>query len=492
MTKGNFAELLLSRCSTSTLIDASTGNSYSRGKIGPAVKKASAYIQGQGLKPGDKVIIYSQHNPLSSLVYLACLHAGLVVLLLEPAQAATAQHGILKIINPQAIWSEDDSIAGFDKIQGVCKLIGDITSKVQQEAEPVLVELDSLAMLTPTSGTFQKPRIVMVSHENLISNTLAIVSSLQLKSDDRAMLILPISYCFGASVFHSHLYAGGDIVYDKRFIFPDKVLQAIADYQCTSFAGVPSVFNILLKRSNLERISMPSLRRFLQAGGPISPSRIEEIKIKVPNVHFCTMYGQTEATARISCMNPQIHKEKLGSVGPPLDNLNVRIVDEQGDDVPHGESGRIFISGPSVCLGYWQDENETRLIFDNGWLNTRDVGKLDPDGYLWIEGREGEFIKTSGRRISYAEVEDFARKTVGIKDAGVYIMPHDEAGEVPAIAIVLEKEVNKEYVLNELWMSLPKTWLCQEINIVNELPMNSRGKLDRKKLQEIAAHINGN
>ena len=119
-----------------------------------------------------------------------------------------------------------------------------------------------------TSGSIGIPRFVMLSHGNLIANTEAIIRSQQLASDERAMLILPVSYSFGASVMHTHLYQGGEVVYDRRFMFPDKVLHAIAQFGCTTFAGVPTVYNVLLRRSQIRQIAMPGLRHFLQAGGP--------------------------------------------------------------------------------------------------------------------------------------------------------------------------------------------------------------------------------
>ena len=132
----------------------------------------------------------------------------------------------------------------------------------------------------------------------------AIIRSQRLGSDERALLILPVSYCFGASVLHTHLYRGGAVVFDSRFMFADKVLRAIAYHSCTSFAGVPTAYQILLRRSNIRAIPLPSLRRFLQAGGALAVASIQQMRTIVPHAEFFVMYGQTEATARISCLPP--------------------------------------------------------------------------------------------------------------------------------------------------------------------------------------------
>ena len=258
-----------------------------------------------------------------------------------------------------------------------------------------------------TSGSTGAPRFVMISHGNLIANTEAIIRSQHLANDERAMLILPLNYCFGASVFHTHLYQGGGVVFDRRFMFPDKVLRAIDKYDCTTFAGVPTVYNILLRRSNIRSIAMPSLRRFLQAGGALAPQRIREMQEAVPKAKFYVMYGQTEATARISCLDPERLREKPGSVGHPLDNLTVRIVDEKGQDLPTGEIGEILVKGPSISSGYLNDPEEEIACFVQGRM-APDRGP-GPSGRRWIhlahgrqsglsqnQGCEGEFCRSRG------------------------------------------------------------------------------------------------
>src|SRR5581483_11527101 len=218
-----------------------------------------------------------------------------------------------------------------------------------------------------TSGSTGIPRFVMVTHGNLIANTEAIIRSQGIGEDERALLILPVSYVFGASVLHTHVYQGGSVVFDRRFMFPDKVLQAAAQYKCTTFAGVPTVYNILLRRSNVRKIAQPSLRRFLQAGGSLTPERVNEMRELFPHIKFYVMYGQTEATARITCMDPDRWDEKQGSVGQVLDNLTLAIVDEQGKTVERGEVGELLVKGPSICAGYLNDPEETSRVFRNGW-----------------------------------------------------------------------------------------------------------------------------
>ena len=321
---------------------------------------------------------------------------------------------------------------------------------------PAACAPSDLAALMATSGSTGVPRFVMVSHGNLIANTEAIIRSQRLASDEKVMMILPVSYCFGASLLHTHLYQGGGVVFDGRFMFPDKVLHAINKYACTTFAGVPTVYNILLRRSNIRSIEMPSLRRFLQAGGPLAPQRVAEMRAAVPKPEFYVMYGQTEATARISCLDPEHLDEKLGSAGRPLDNLTVRIVDDNGKDLPAGQVGEIMVKGPSITMGYLNEPEETLRVFNHGWLRTGDLAHLDADGYIWIDGRKGTFLKMRGLRVSFAEVETKVAAVPGVYECAAAAVPHPEAGEALALYVVPDKGADD--VIDQVRRSLPTYW----------------------------------
>jgi acyl-CoA synthetase (AMP-forming)/AMP-acid ligase II len=334
-----------------------------------------------------------------------------------------------------------------------------------------------------TSGSTGVSRLVKVSHGNLTANTEAIIRSQYLRLDERVMLILPISYCFGASVMHTHLYQGGGVVHDSRFMFPDKVLHAIGRYQCTTFAGVPAAYNILLRRSNIRSIPLTSLRRFLQAGGALAPERIQQMRELIPQAEFFVMYGQTEATARISCLPPGRLSEKLGSVGQPLDNVLVRIVGENGKDVPSGQTGEIWVGGKSICSGYFDEQEETTRKFRNGWLATGDMASRDQDGFLWILGRKSEFIKMSGVRVSFAEIETRVAASPGVSECAAIAVEHAEAGEALALYIVAEQGAHE--VIASISRNMPPEWVCASVNLVAELPRNSHGKLVRSRLSGI-------
>ena len=477
----NFSGRLVERLGEhSFLIDAATGETILPSDLQRLISGFAASLLSSGLKPRDRILVGCRLSPSSSIAYLGAMYAGLVPVPLEESVLVASVADLLKGTGARAVWTERSfRFAGIPETEGLA-LHGHPAERRADALPPVPCEENDLAVLVATSGSTGSPRFVMVSHGNLTANTEAIVRSQHLSNDERAMLILPLSYCFGASVLHTHLYQGGGVVFDPRFMFPDKVLYAINQYECTTFAGVPTVFNILLRRSNIRSIAMPSLRRFLQAGGPLAPQRVVEMRAAVPKTEFYVMYGQTEATARISCLEPQHLDEKLGSAGCPLDNLKVRIVDEGGKDLPAGQVGEIMVRGPSITLGYLNEPEESLRVFNHAWLRTGDLGHLDTEGYIWIDGRKGTFLKMRGVRVSFAEVEAKVAAVPGVYECVAAAVAHPEAGE--ALALYIVPEEGAAGVLDQVRRSLPVHWTCQSIQIVSEIPKTASGKVSRASL----------
>jgi acyl-CoA synthetase (AMP-forming)/AMP-acid ligase II len=459
----------------SYLIDAATRRTIGPEDLPRLIAANGASLVSAGLREGDRVLIGCSLSLSCALVYLGAIYAGLVAVPVDERAVRDSAAMLLEATGAKAVWTEAGLRAGWTHKGSILCLEGDLAKEIPKIKPPAACVASDLAVLMATSGSTGVPRFVMVTHGNLIANTEAIIRSQQLASDERAMLILPLSYCFGTSVMQSHLYQGGGVVFDRRFMFPDKVLQAMAQLDCTTFAGVPTVYNVLLRRSNIRGIAMPSLRRFLQAGGALAPQRISEMRAAFPLAKLYVMYGQTEATARISCMEPERWEEKPGSVGRPLDNLMVRIVDEEGNDLPARQIGELLVKGPSVCSGYLNDPEETRRVFSDGWLRTRDMARQDEEGYLWIEGRKGAFLKMRGMRLSFPEVEARVTAIPGVYECVARAIDHPEAGE--ALVLFIVPDHGARIGLEEVRRHLPAHWAIDSIRLVSELPKTSVGKI---------------
>jgi acyl-CoA synthetase (AMP-forming)/AMP-acid ligase II len=486
----NFAGRVVERLGAgSSIIDAATGYTIDGGELPKAIAAYGTAFKSAGLNVSDRVLIGCALSPASTLAYLGAIYAGLVAVPVDERELIASAPVLIEATGAKALWSEKGlSIQGPHALSTLC-LEGDLARGITSVMPPATCTASGLAALMATSGSTRAPRFVMVSHGNLIANTEAIIRSQGLGANERAMLILPVNYCFGASVIHTHLFQGGAVVFDRRFMFPDKVLQAIAQYSCTTFAGVPTVYNVLLRRSSIRKIPLPSLRRFLQAGGGLARERISEMRELFPLVKFYVMYGQTEATARISCMDPERWHKKPGSVGQPLENVEISIVDEQEKAVAAGQVGQLIVKGPSICSGYLNDEAETLRVFRNGWLYTGDLAQQDEDGFLWIEGRAGTFLKIRGTRVSLAEVEARVTAIPGVYECGACAVEHPEAGEALVLLIVPDQGAN--LVTEEIRHSLPAHWTLDSIRLVPELPKTSAGKIARPALSALSKELSG-
>ena len=484
--QSNFASRLVQRLTpNSCLIEASTENKVSAHEISTLIAGFAAGFLSAGLQRDDRVLIGCGLDVSSTLAYLGAMYAGLVPVPVEKRFLSSLGELILKKARARAVWTAEDCNLRCDAqhISGMFEAVdpASLPADVREEQD--------LAALMPTSGSTGIPRLVMVSHGNLIANTEAIIRSQHLGVRENAMLIMPISYCFGASVMHSHLYRGGGIVFDSRFMFPDKVLNAINEYGCASFAGVPLVYNILVRRSNLKSIPLPGLRRFLQAGGALAPEIIKTICSIVPTAEFFVMYGQTEATARISCLSASRLTQKLGSVGLPLDNLEIRIIDQNERELRAHEVGEIEVRGPSISCGYFDDPESTQQKFRDGWLRTGDIACIDEQRCLWIKGRISDFVKIRGFRISVGEVEARVGAIPGISECAATAVKHSEAGEALALFIVPDKQIagqGHEHLIERVQTCLPPHWTCSSVRLIGEIPRTTNGKIARAQLQAMA------
>jgi acyl-CoA synthetase (AMP-forming)/AMP-acid ligase II len=487
----NFAGRLVQRLGeASCLIDGAKGQTIAGHELPGLVVGFAAGLLSAGLRPGDRILLGCGLSPASTLAYLGAMYAGVVPVPVEERLLTSSGDSLLATSQATAVWTARG--VSCDWVRGNRTLVidGNFPAQSPESLTANPCAEDDVAALMPTSGSTGVPRLVIVSHVNLTSNTQAIIRSQHLGTNERAMLVMPISYCFGASVMHTHLYQGGGVVFDSRFMFPDRVLQAIDTYGCTTFAGVPIIYNVLLRRSNLRNIPLPGLRRFLQAGGALAAENVREMREIVSAAEFFVMYGQTEATARISCLPSARLADKLGSAGLPLDNLEVRIVDEEGRELPLGETGEIQVRGPSVCLGYLGDPESTERKFGGGWLRTGDFACLDQDGYLWIKGRTDDFIKIRGVRVSVGEVEAKVGAMAGVSECAAVGVKHPEAGEAVALLVVADPGLANGVTADSrgddfgdrVRRALPSHWTCVAVKVVPALPRTANGKIARSQL----------
>ena len=331
----------------------------------------------------------------------------------------------------------------FDEILNTGESISDMPT-AGSDNPPTLDELydrvsessDDLAAIFYTSGSTGAPKGVMLSHRNLVSNTIATVDYLRLAEKDIIMVILPFYYIYGNSLLLTHVVVGGRLVIDNRFLYPEVILNTMEKEKVTGFSGVPSNFIILINNSTMPKRELKHLRYFTQAGGAMAPEVTKKLMASFPEKEIFIMYGQTEAAPRVSWLPPERLKEKLGSIGIPVPKVEIKIVDEQGNELSAGESGELITRGENVMLGYWNQPDETKEAVKDGWLYTGDLAKKDDDGYIFITGRKKEIIKTGGNRVSTKEIEECILEYEKVLEVAVFGVPDELLGEAIKAVVV--------------------------------------------------------
>jgi long-chain acyl-CoA synthetase len=475
------------------------GSCWTYGALQSAVALVRARLVREGQTPGTRVALLLRNSPQYVAAFYGAMSANCIAVPLNVQERAEAllrqvEHvhcGVLVVDREHPEWPAMERGIGADvrvialTLQedaeawtAFCSAMGEGDS-----AAPAAMQADDPAMIIYTSGTTANPKGVTLSHGNLASNARAIADYLDIRTSDRVLCVLPFHFSYGNSVLNSNLIRGAHLLIEDNLAFPHLTLKRMQDESVTGFAGVPSTFALLLGRCSIEDYSLPSLRYITQAGGPMPRGHIEQLQRRLPHVETFIMYGQTEATARLSYLEPSLLTRKMGSVGRPLRDTEIEIRVE-GHAEFAGEIGEICARGPGVMLGYWRDPRQTAEVLRDGWLHTGDLGHFDEDGFLFVDGRIQEMIKVGAFRVSPQEVEEVVASCPGVEQVAVVALADEILGQAVKAVVVPSSgtEPNelaikahcKEHLAN---YKVPKT-----VEFVIALPRTSSGKVQRFKL----------
>ena len=430
------------------------------------------------------VFLISANNVFFIKSYLAILKSGNICVPLDPKIEKENYNFIAALTNPVAVFLTPDIEKNLPA--GSAEMIFPETLKkyeIQEvpHAGNEKYDPENCAEIIFTSGSTGKPKGVMISHRNLIANTSSILDYLGLDMNDRILVVLPFYYCYGLSLLHTHLRAGGSIILNNSFIFLGTVINNLIEYKCTGFAGVPSHFQILLRKSEtFKKTSFPDLKYVTQAGGKLATVFIDEFRESFPGVSFFVMYGQTEGTARLSYLPPELYESKKGSVGKGIPGVELRVVNEKNEEIEPGETGEIIAKGDNIMQGYFSDAADTEKTIRNGWLYTGDIGTVDKDGYIYLTARKKEIIKMSGKRISPKEIETVLLEVPEVVDCTVEGVYDDLFGEAIKATVIIVPGKNKEEILEKIKKHCSKNLALHKIpqifDLSEKLEISATGK----------------
>ncbi|NRT71215.1 AMP-binding protein [Clostridium beijerinckii] len=438
----------------------------------------------------DKILLISENSPFFIESYFGIIKSGCTCVPLNPTLSKNDIEYIINSCNPKAIFIEKRFLDNMRNLinkdikiiteETLNNLLLDKECTNNNEEEKEIDFKNSVAVILFTSGSTARPKGVMLTHHNLCHNTNSIIEYLSLNREDRIEVVLPFYYCFGTSLLHTHLRVGGSLVINNKFMFPETVLDDIEKYECTGFAGVPSNYQILLRKSSIKDRNLKSLRYVAQAGGRLPDSFIKELKQALVGVDVFIMYGQTEATARLSYLPPNMLDEKMGSIGKGIPGTLLKVIDKEGNKVKAGEIGEVVALGGNIMKGYFNDEEETKKVIRNSYLYTGDLATVDEEGYIYIVAREKQIIKSGGNRISPKEIENIIIQIPSVIEAAVIGIQDDILGEAVKAFVVLNDEVLKvdeKYIIEYCKDKLPSYKVPKYVVFLEGLPKNSSGKV---------------
>jgi acyl-CoA synthetase (AMP-forming)/AMP-acid ligase II len=456
-----------------------------------ASARLAAELLATGVQPGARVGILGSNSLFWVAAYLASLKLGAVAVPLPATRTPEDIALMRQVAGLMAVCAEERTGRRFT---GVLGDLPTLTDAVLRQPGPCAwpsagaADQDDAALMF-TSGTTARPKAVRITHRNLQANTDSIIEYLNLTAAERIFVVLPFDYCFGTSLLHTHLRVGGALVLNASFMYPETTLNWLEASEATGLAGVPSIYQTLLRRTTFTRRPLRALRKIQQAGGKLSDVLIKELVAAVPQAEVFVMYGQTEATARLSYLPPALLTDKLGSLGRGIPGVTLRVLDPDGQPVKPGEVGEIWAEGDNISPGYLDDPEATAQKFPGGQLRTGDLATVDADGFIFIASRECDFIKSRGYRISSLQVEDCVLELTEVVSAAAVGVPDAQLGEAIRVFVTLRPEsaLHPQDVVRHCGQRLARYMVPQEVVICERLPLNANGKINKAELRACAA-----
>ena len=382
-------------------------------EINSKSNELAIWLTGQGVVTGDPIAILFENTLEYVISYYAALKAGGVAVPFGTDAKPDGLRYLLGQVEPKVIISssafekrlKDTDLGSFPirnlllhkpgmKWSGSSPSVlswDDLIGREKKENPQNSIDWENLASIIFTSGSTGRPKGVMLSHRNLAANVSSICEYLRLTEKDIQMCILPFFYVMGKSLLNTHFAVGGTVVINNKFTFPAPVLNQMVEERVTGFSGVPSNFAHLIHRSPLAKFrgKLESLRYCSQAGGHMPRPLKEELRKILPaHTQIYVMYGATEAGARLSYLEPDRFLDKMESIGKAIPGVELRVMDEEGLEVPCGQIGELVASGENIMQGYWKDPEATKKALVKNGYHTGDMCYQDKEGFfMWWEGR---------------------------------------------------------------------------------------------------------
>ncbi|WP_313428400.1 fatty acid--CoA ligase family protein [Siminovitchia terrae] len=470
-------------------------------ELNVSVNKFASGLAKAGIGRGDHVALLLGNSPHFIISLYGIMRVGATAIPINPTYTPSEIAYILKDGDVKAVIALDQMVPYIEKLRTaapkiehyiICETGAQLTEGMETFSEvlhsgdsdfiPVPVNSEETAVILYTSGTTGKPKGAMLSHGNLYSNARDIRDYLKMDSKDTVITTLPMFHVFSLTVvLNAPLISGSALIIVPKFS-PKEIFRVAQKYKATIFAGVPTMYNFLYQYPGSNPGDFSSMRLCISGGASMPVALLKNFEEKF-DVVVSEGYGLSEASP-VTCFNPLDRPRKPGSIGTSIFNVENKVMDEFGNELPIGEVGELAVRGPNVMKGYYNMPEETSETIREGWLYTGDLARMDEEGYFYIVDRKKDLVIVGGYNVYPREVEEVLYKHPGVLEAAVIGVPDAEQGEtVKAIIVPRDKQVDRAELHQFLAERLASYKLPKFIEFLEELPKNSTGKIMKRDLK---------
>jgi long-chain acyl-CoA synthetase len=459
-----------------------------------AAARVATLLDESGIEPGDRVGVMLPNTPAFAIAFYGIMYRGAVAVPMHPLLKAREVAYYLSNSGAKALFATpptaEEAASGADETGAHCWIVDDaslakLTADLHEQGAPVERNDDDTAVILHTSGTTGKPKGAMLTHGGLGRNAEVCVRTLmEVGPDDVVMGCLPLFHSFGFTFgLNSAVLAGAMLTLVPRFD-PRKVLEVIERDGATVFAGVPTMYSALLSVASEATPEATRSLRICVSGGAAIPVQVLSDFEKAFGCIILEGYGLSESSPAASFNHPH-RPRKVGSIGTPIEGVQMRVVDQHGAELPQGEAGEIQIRGHNVMKGYWNLPEATKAtITPDGWLNTGDVGRVDEDGYFYVVDRTKDLIIRGGYNVYPREIEEVLYEHSAVAEAAVIGIPHNLLGEEVGAAVALKEgeSANPDELRDYVKARVAAYKYPRRIWLVDELPKGPTGKVQKRDI----------
>lgn len=452
---------------------------------------AAAWLQAQGVRRGDRVVMVVENSIEVVLLFFATAQIGAIAVILHPQIKADGLRRVLEQTEPRLVLL-DASTAPLQVVLGGIPVLWQaefaVASSFSGDAAPPFPGIDQdPAFLVFTSGSTGTPRGVILTHDNVRFVSAAIQARLQYQAGDRVAIFLPLSFDYGLYQLFYAALAGASVFIGRPEMAGPELPRILAAQEITVLPGVPTLFGGLIKMQRYRPVPLPRLRVMTNTGDHLPQTHLDSLRQLFPQACVFPMYGLTECK-RVSILLPEEIEAHPGSVGRALDGTEVFAADEAGQPLPPGQVGQLCIRGRHLALGYWRAPEETAQRYrfmgegHSRVLVSGDQGSVDAAGFLYFHGRGDFLIKHKGHRLSPAEVEEAACRLPQITMAGCV---KDEARDQLVLFVQSTGGMTDKELILALSETLEPAKVPDRVTFLPAIPLTGNQKVDRKALKAL-------